>query len=76
MLVQPANFPNSTKKYLCFETLTFAPFDRRLLLPDLLTRAERDWLDSYHRRVNDLVGPQLTADERAWLSAACAPIDG
>jgi Xaa-Pro aminopeptidase len=76
LLVQPASFPNSTKKYLCFETLTFAPFDRRLMLPDLLTRAELDWLDTYHRRVNDLVGPQLEASERAWLSAACAPIGG
>ncbi len=54
LLVQPAAFdaPGPAKKpFLCFETLTLAPFDRRLLRPAMLTGEERRWLDAYHARV-------------------------
>ncbi len=57
-----------------FETLTLAPFDRRLVDPDLLTADERRWLDDYHRRVASEVGPLLEEPERAWLARAAAPL--
>ena len=59
---------------LGFETLTLAPIDRRLILPELLTQAERAWLDSYHARVRETLAPALDAAHRAWLEAACAPL--
>jgi Xaa-Pro aminopeptidase len=62
------------KPFLCFETLSLAPFDRALLEPDLMTVAERNWLDAYHARVLAEVGPHLAADARTWLTAACAPL--
>ncbi|MDF1728661.1 MAG: M24 family metallopeptidase, partial [Sulfitobacter sp.] len=31
---------------LCWETLSFAPIDRRLIAADMLTAPERDWIDS------------------------------
>jgi Xaa-Pro aminopeptidase len=40
----------------------------------MLDGAERDWLDSYHAAVLDLVGPQLEGDTLTWLQAACAPL--
>jgi Xaa-Pro aminopeptidase len=73
LLVQAADLANARKPFLCFETLTLAPFDRRLLQPALMTRAEREWLDAYHARVLRTVGPELGGAERDWLSAACAP---
>jgi len=63
------------KPFLRFETLTFAPFDRRLIAPNLLTAAERAWLDGYHAAVLAQVGPALDAPARAWLARACAPLD-
>ena len=42
----------------------------------MLTRTERAWLDAYHGRVLDVLGPELNAEERAWLLAKCAPIGG
>ena len=75
LLVQKADLPDATKPFLRFETLTLAPFDRRLLEPALMTPAERDWLDAYHARVLASVGPLLGADERAWLAKACARLD-
>ncbi len=57
-----------------FETLTLAPFDRRLIDPALMNTEELDWLNAYHARVVDEIGPLVDADVREWLSAACAPI--
>ncbi len=36
------------RKALGFRPLTWIPFDDRLIAPELLTPAERDWLERYH----------------------------
>src|SRR5690606_2872016 len=56
-----------------FETLTLAPFDRRLIKVHMLTRDELHWLDQYHARVLAEIGPMLDGDTLAWLEKACAP---
>jgi Xaa-Pro aminopeptidase len=55
-----------------FETLTLAPFDRRLIKPHLLTRDELHWLDQYHAWVLAEIGPTLDGETLAWLEKACA----
>ena len=57
-----------------FETLTLAPFDRRMLQPELLTRDELQWLDAYHARVLAEIGPMLDGENLAWLEKAAAPL--
>ena len=57
-----------------FETLTLAPFDRRLIRADLLDAAEREWLDAYHARVLEEIGPMVDGEVLAWLEAATAPL--
>src|SRR5436305_153265 len=47
------------KRLLGFETLTFAPIERRLIDTALLSPAERQWVDDYHAEVLRIVGPQL-----------------
>ena len=74
LLVQDAKLPASSKPFLCFETLTLAPFDLRLIDADLLDAAERAWLDAYHQRVLREVGPRLDDATRHWLEQACAPL--
>jgi Xaa-Pro aminopeptidase len=60
---------------LGFTTLTLAPIDRRLIVAEMLSPAERAQMDAYHARVLAVVGPRLEqADVRAWLEAACAPL--
>src|SRR6202035_4471837 len=56
LLVQEAEL-EATKPFLRFETLTLAPFDRRLIDPAMLDAAEIAWLDGYHDRVLREVGP-------------------
>lgn len=60
--------------YLEFETLTLAPIDTRLIDPTLLGDAERDWLNAYHARVRNEVGPKLDSARRAWLDQATAAL--
>lgn len=75
VLVQPAAFPDSKRKFLKFETLTLAPFDRALINPALLTQPALDWLNAYHARVREALSPFLPgATERAWLLSATAQI--
>jgi Xaa-Pro aminopeptidase len=74
LLVQPAEFPEAVKPFLRFETLTLAPFDRRLIEPAMLTAGEKTWLDAYHARVLAEVGPRLEPSDAGWLAAACAPL--
>lgn len=53
-----------------FETITLAPFDRRLIEPSLLTPTERAWLNAYHTQVRQRLGPRLPAKVRPWLTTA------
>ena len=55
---------------LSFETLTFAPIDRRLIDTALLTPAERDWLNAYHDGVREVAA----CEDPLWLEAATAPV--
>ena len=80
LLVQPAEMPGdrpgTARPFLRFEVLTLAPFDRRLIDTGMLTRAERAWVDTYHARVLAEIGPNLPADAREWLAAACERLEG
>jgi Xaa-Pro aminopeptidase len=66
--------PGGERPMLSFETLTLAPIDRTLIVPEMLTNEERDWLDAYHARVAATVGPHVEPPVRAWLEQVCAPI--
>jgi len=57
-----------------FETLTLVPFDKRMLLTDLMTRDELHWLDAYHARVLAEIGPMLDGEALAWLEQATTPL--
>jgi len=59
---------------LAFETLTFVPFDRRLIVVDMLTPGERAWVDAYHAQVLALIGPRVDGAALVWLRGACKPL--
>ncbi|MCR8549775.1 aminopeptidase P family protein [Salipiger sp. P9] len=74
--VEPAPpLPGQTvPRMLQFETLTWVPIDRRLIVTALLTQAERDWLNAYHAEVLARIGPQVEGEDADWLATACAPL--
>jgi Xaa-Pro aminopeptidase len=71
---ETAKRPEDEKPVYEFETITLAPIDRAMIEPELLTPAERAWLDSYHDRVRATLSPLVDAPTRAWLTQATAPI--
>lgn len=64
--------------FLRFRTLTLAPIDRRLIVPEMLDRVEREWIDAYHQRVltelEPLVRRSGKPEDTAWLAEACRPL--
>jgi Xaa-Pro aminopeptidase len=74
VLVVEREVSGAEKPMLGFETLTFAPIERRLIVKDMLSDTEQAWLDAYHGEVARIVGPKLEPDDRAWLEEQCAPL--
>jgi len=68
--VREATIEGADRRYLEFETLTLAPIDLACIEPGLLTDAERQWLNDYHRRVHQTVAPQVDETTRTWLAEA------
>ncbi|UNU74024.1 aminopeptidase P family protein [Moraxella nasovis] len=54
-------------EFLKFENLTLCPFDTRLILSNLLTQEEKDWLNDYHQKVRDELSGLVDGDAKAWL---------
>jgi len=71
-VTEPKPIEGGETAMLGFETLTLAPFDHRLIVPDLLTSTERDWLNDYHARVRGELSPLLNGDGAKWLRAVTA----
>jgi len=74
LVVESAPAVGAEKPLNAFETLTLAPIDRRLVVPELLSEEEIAWLDQYHTRVEATLAPLVDAESRAWLSAAARPL--
>jgi len=73
--VTPPEVPRGGERaMLGFETLTLAPFDRRLIDRALLSEAEIAWLDAYHARVLAALRPHLDDETIPWAERACAPL--
>jgi Xaa-Pro aminopeptidase len=71
---EPEKVQGGEREVMSFETLTLVPIDRRLVLPELLSAAELDWLNAYHARVREVIGPELGPQDRAWLEQGTAPL--
>ena len=57
-----------------FETLSLCPFDRTLILTELLTKDEKLWVDTYHALVYERLAPYLGEVSMRWLEKAIAPL--
>ena len=65
---------NEFGSWLGFEPLTLCHFDTSCLEVSLLTQAEKDWLNAYHRLVWDTLSPRLEPEVAAWLREKTRPI--
>ena len=60
---------------LAFETITFAPFDQRLIDLALMTTEEILWLNNYHAEVRLKLRDELDGEDIKWLDQATAAIE-
>ncbi|SDX44654.1 aminopeptidase P family protein [Roseicitreum antarcticum] len=62
------------RNMLAFQTLTLAPFDRRVIDTDALTDPEVAWLNDYHARVFSDLRHLLSDAAADWLAGQTAPL--
>jgi Xaa-Pro aminopeptidase len=74
IVVEEAPALGDNRAQLSFETLTFVPFDRRLVQVEDLSPGERRWLNGYHAEVLEKLGSRVSDAAMDWLKDACAPI--
>ncbi|MEQ9314836.1 MAG: aminopeptidase P family protein [Henriciella sp.] len=73
-VTEPADIPAGERKMLGFANLTWAPLARDLIVKSMLSPAELEWVDQYHRDVLERIGPLVDGEVADWLNAACAPL--
>lgn len=61
-------------KFLEFETVTKAPFERDGIIRELLSADELNWLNEYHKSVYELYRDELSEEEQIWLQKITAPL--
>ncbi len=54
-------------KFLKFDFLTVAPYEREAIVKEMLNEEELTLLNNYHKRVFTELAPYLNDDERKWL---------
>ena len=64
LVVEAPPVAGAEKPLDAFETLTLAPIERRLIVPQLLTADEIAWLDRYHARVAATLSPLRRCRDR------------
>jgi Xaa-Pro aminopeptidase len=67
VLLVEERFTNEDGLFLGFDVISYCPIDIRALDITLLTAEEREWLDTYHKRVLETLSPFLNEPEIKWL---------
>lgn len=50
-----------------FEVISFCPIDIRGILPEMLSKSQKEWLNNYHKEVYEKLHSYLNEAERIWL---------
>jgi len=73
-VTEPAPIDGGERDMMGFHTLTLAPIERSLIVKNMLSMDEIDWLNAYHERVLKEIGPLVGDKVTKWLIAACAEL--
>lgn len=58
-----------------FEPITWCPWERDAIMPEMLTEAEKSWLNRYHRAVYEKLQPLLDEETAGWLKTQTETIN-
>lgn len=71
----PALGEYAGRSFLGFRKLTHIPIQKRMIAVELMSDAELQWINDYHRDIAEKVGPLLITDRaRKWLAEATKPL--
>lgn len=63
-------------KFLGFERLTYVPMERKLMMTDLMSKSEIEWVDRYHDQVWEVLSPLVENERlREWLWEKTRPLE-
>ena len=62
------------KNFLKFEELTLVPINKDLIVKEVLTNDEVQWLNNYHQKVQNALLHEFTPEDQEWLKNACSPL--
>jgi Xaa-Pro aminopeptidase len=74
MIVCVEKKENEFGTFYGFETLTLCPVDTALIMPDMLSASETDWLNTYHSEVRDKLTPLLSGELITFLEQLTKPL--
>lgn len=57
-----------------FETLTLCPFFKSIIVKDMLSQVEIDWINNYHSMVSEKLGPHLEGEVKTWFKSLVTPL--
>lgn len=57
-----------------FETLTYCPFFSSIIVKDMLSKEEIDWLNQYHKDCQEKLAPHLKGEVKEWFLEMVKPI--
>jgi Xaa-Pro aminopeptidase len=73
-VTKPASITGGERDMMGFHTITLAPIEPGLIVKNLLTPTEIDWLNGYHQRVLNEISPLVGDDVKSWLTEVCSAI--
>ena len=62
------------RRMLTLEAVSLTPISTKMMDTQLMTEAEIDWVNTFHRTCWQTVGPRLTGNAKAWLERETQPI--
>lgn len=57
-----------------FETLTLCPFFKSIVVKNMLSQEEVDWLNAYHKLVHKKLAPHLEGEVKEWFEDLVSPL--
>lgn len=57
-----------------FKTLTLCPFFKSIIVKDLLSQVEIDWINGYHKTVQEKLSPLLDGAVKVWFEEMVSPL--
>ncbi|MBC6402639.1 MAG: aminopeptidase P family protein [Hyphomonadaceae bacterium] len=73
-VTEARDIPGGERPMSGFRNITLAPIHHDLIVREMLTESEIDWVNAYHTEVLEIIGPRVEGKTRNWLEKACRPV--